>query len=57
MSEEQNKILTINCDDPYNYYLINCKGDKYYFNPHTTYGEELYDFILPNLISEKNESH
>lgn len=47
--EAEKKDIGINIDDPYNYMLINCKGDTYTFNPNSRFGEQLYDFIMPNL--------
>lgn len=44
--------LTLNTEDPFNYFLENEKGHKYWFNPHSTNGEELNNFLSDCKILE-----
>lgn len=38
-------ILELNTDDPFGNYLENKRGDKFYFDPYKSNGEELDNFL------------
>jgi hypothetical protein len=38
--------LILNTEHPYEHYLENLKGEKFYFNPHKPNGESINDFLM-----------